>query len=231
MKKYLKFLIPIFFVLGIGIAYAHTNSTIISRLLLDHPDLGYEAGAGLLTKVRTMYTKIGDNLNSRYSEWTAQNDSTTVTLEHNFNIAFSDLRIALYSGIGSGKTRIVDPVASGWTIAVNGTDPLTKLDITTPSSGQPHSFSAVVEMAHEYYPKTFNATTDWGSASGGYYTITLASTAHLKGGNPMTKFYKTSGSDFEEVEPNTVTITATGNVVFTVMETPDGRFAGKVLVK
>lgn len=212
------------------VVYAHTTTTTISRLLLIHPDFGYEGGTGLHTKIRDLYTKIGDNLNSRYEEFDDIANSTTETHTHNFNVAFSDLRIALYSGISSAKTRIHDPAGNGWVIEP-GTSALTELDITTPSSGGPHDFTVVVEMAHEYYEDTFNATTDWGSASGGYYTITVDSDDHLKGTRPMIQLFQLIGSDYEEVDVEDVTVNSSGDIAFRVLETPNGRFEGKILIK
>lgn len=124
---------------------AHTNSSIISRLLVSFPDLGYQGGAGLHASVTALVNKIGNNMDSRYEEFTAQADSTTLTHEHNFNVPFANLMIQLWSGTGSSKTLIADPAGAGWVIAATSGFVKTKIDITTPSSGGPHSFSVEVK--------------------------------------------------------------------------------------
>jgi hypothetical protein len=82
------------------------------------------------------------------------------------------------------------------------------------------------------YVQTFNATTDWGSASGGLYTITVPATTHGFGLNvSQVVTYQTSGSDSEQVTANSVLINnITGDVSITVTQTPDARFAGKLVI-
>ena len=126
------------------IVYAHTDTTIRSRLRIAYPDLGYEGGASLHANQVTMVEKIGNSLNSRYEEFSAIPDSTTVTQYHNFGVAFSELTILIYTGSGTDLTRVADPVAAGWTIAANSVDPKLKVDITTPASGGPHTFAVIV---------------------------------------------------------------------------------------
>lgn len=137
-------LLAIIAALGVTVAYGD-NTTTISRLLLDHPNLGHQGGATLHSHVAAIYTRIGDNVDSRYEEFTAQADSTTVTHFHNFNIPFSDLIVVLWSGTGTAKTLISDPAGAGWTIAATSGFLKTKIDITTPSSGGPHDFSVEVK--------------------------------------------------------------------------------------
>lgn len=121
-----------------------TTTTPVSRLDLAHPDLGHIGGSTLHTKVRDLYEKIGDNMDSRYEEFTAVADSAVTTVAHNFNIPFADLNVILWSGVGSAKTRIADPVGAGWTIAATAGFVKTKIDVTAPSSGGPHDFSVEI---------------------------------------------------------------------------------------
>jgi hypothetical protein len=127
-----------------GDLFGNTSVTTISRLKLDHPDLGYDGGAGLHTAIANLYTRIGDNMNSRYQEYTSVANSTTTTYEHNFGVALSELVVRLYTGTGNSKVRIANPTASGWTIAATGGFTTTKIDITTPSVGGPWTFSVLV---------------------------------------------------------------------------------------
>lgn len=127
--------------------FGHTNTTIVSRLKLAHPDLGYDGGASLYTAVNSLYVKIGDNMSSRYSEYTGVANSGVNTIDHNFGVAFSELRVLLYTGTGTSKVRVPSPSASGWTIAATTGFLTTKIDVTAPSSGGPFTFS--VEILQE----------------------------------------------------------------------------------
>lgn len=124
-------------------AVAHQDDTDVSRLTLVHPDLGHEGGSALHTKIRNLYTRVGDNVATRYQEYTAVANSTVTTLTHGLGVPFADIVVVLYSGVAPSKTRIVDPVAAGWTIAAGGT-PTTQVAVTAPSSGGPHSFAVEV---------------------------------------------------------------------------------------
>ena len=126
-------------------AYAHTNTTTISRSKLDHPDLGYEGGSALHTAISSMWTKVGNNSNSRYFRAFGTADSVTITHEHNLGVPFADLDVLLYEGSPeTDLTRVFDPTAAGYTIiATVGFEKL-KIDVTTPSSGGPHDYSLVV---------------------------------------------------------------------------------------
>lgn len=76
----------------------------------------------------------------------------------------------------------------------------------------------------------FDATTSWGTASGGYYSLTVTAAVHSKGVNPIVKIYKEDGVDFVEIEVDQVKINALGDITIRVPEVPDLRFAGKLVV-
>jgi hypothetical protein len=81
------------------------------------------------------------------------------------------------------------------------------------------------------YSNTFNATTDWGSASGGYYTITVVQTTHTRGSHPSVQLYiGDGGTGFNVVEPDETNVEANGDVSFQVPDSPDLRFAGKIVL-
>jgi hypothetical protein len=82
----------------------------------------------------------------------------------------------------------------------------------------------------ERYTATFNSTTSWGSASGGVYTITISAATHGKGTAPNVAVYENVGGVYELVALESVRVTLTGNVSLRVLETPDNRFAGLVLI-
>lgn len=97
-----------------------------------------------------------------------------------------------------------------------------QLDIVNPSSG---GGGSVVP-----YEQSFNATTDWGSASGGYYTITITEATHSKGTKPLMLIMEQNGLNFNKIEVDLITITPAGDVSFRVPEVPDLRFAGKIFI-
>lgn len=81
------------------------------------------------------------------------------------------------------------------------------------------------------YTTTFDATTDWGSATGGYYTITIAQTTHTRGTSPSVRIYITDGgTGFNIVEPDQSNVASNGDVSFRVPDSPDLRFAGKIVL-
>jgi len=81
----------------------------------------------------------------------------------------------------------------------------------------------------ERYTSTFDATTSWGAAAGGYYTITVTAATHGRGTNPEVTVLASDSSDWVTVSPDRVKILANGDVQIRVPETPDLRFAGKIL--
>jgi len=80
------------------------------------------------------------------------------------------------------------------------------------------------------YTSPHNATTDWGSASGGYYTISVTGAVHGRGTNPMIQYYEVVGGNQIQVTPDQSSVaSATGNLSFRVPDSPDLRYAGKVI--
>jgi hypothetical protein len=81
------------------------------------------------------------------------------------------------------------------------------------------------------YVATFNATTDWGSASGGYYTITIAAATHALTNTPsIVQIYELVGSDYDLVNVDRVRIASNGDVSIRVVSSPDLRFAGRISI-
>lgn len=80
------------------------------------------------------------------------------------------------------------------------------------------------------FEQSFNATTDWGVASGGYYTISITEASHAKGTSPIVSILEADGLNFNKVEVDLVTLTPAGDISFRVPETPNLRFAGKIII-
>jgi hypothetical protein len=81
------------------------------------------------------------------------------------------------------------------------------------------------------YQQTFNSTTDWGVASGGFYTITIPASTHNKGTNPTNiNVYELQGANYELYIPD-IFINASGDVSIKEFSTPqDTRFQGKISI-
>ena len=123
-----------------------TTTTTISRSELVEPDEGHDGGTLLHTRVTTLRTKLGDDSDSRYQEYTAIADNTVSELDHNFGVSLDQLTVLIYTGSGTALTRVQDPEGLGtpWTIAEKSGSEKTILEITSPNGGGPHSFAVVV---------------------------------------------------------------------------------------
>lgn len=122
--------------------------TIVSYLQLNHPALGTAGGAGLHTSIESIYSKIGDNIADRLITTIGLANAATVTLEHNFNTAFADLRwdLYLYNSGTTELTRITDttsPALSAFALVANGVDATGKVDLTN-SSGASRDLALVI---------------------------------------------------------------------------------------
>lgn len=80
------------------------------------------------------------------------------------------------------------------------------------------------------YTQLFNSTTNWGAASGGYYTITIPQATHGKGGNPMIQVFELIGSDYDVVDTTIFIDSGTNAISIKALETPDSRFQGKIVI-
>jgi hypothetical protein len=82
------------------------------------------------------------------------------------------------------------------------------------------------------YEKVFNATTDWGTASGGFYTISIPASTHGQGTKVLNpSLHIAVGADFATVHADRMLVAANGDVSFRVPSLPDLRFAGRVFVQ
>lgn len=79
------------------------------------------------------------------------------------------------------------------------------------------------------YTQSFNIAS-WGTASGGFYTITIDETTHGRGLNPIVQVHELIGGVYEQVDTNTVEIDTLGNIQITVTENLDTRFEGRIII-
>lgn len=85
------------------------TTTPVGRLLVEHPDFNFDPGTGLHDALRTLYTKLSDNIGCRYFTETI-NNSSSATFLHNYNTDIANLRTYLYEIDGSGN---LVPIVSG----------------------------------------------------------------------------------------------------------------------
>lgn len=86
------------------------------------------------------------------------------------------------------------------------------------------------QIAGINYVQIFNATTDWGTAVAGFYTITILGSVHTRGVNPVIQVYSGT-TNYDYVLPDRIRInSSTGDVSIRVSDVPDNRFAGKIVI-
>lgn len=81
----------------------------------------------------------------------------------------------------------------------------------------------------ERYVSSFNATTDWGSPSGGNYSITISHATHTRGTNPNIQVFENNAGVFSAVTVG-ISVNGAGDVTISVNEVPDLRFQGAILI-
>jgi len=73
-------------------------------------------------------------------------------------------------------------------------------------------------------------TVDWVGPSAGKYTFTILRTSHNKTANPNVAVYELVSGAYEPVFVDTIKISPTGDITLELLETPDLRFQGIVVV-
>lgn len=79
------------------------------------------------------------------------------------------------------------------------------------------------------YSELFNIA-NWGSAVGGYYTITILASIHGKGTSPGVQVFLSNTGNYELAEVDLVSVNGSGDVTIRVLEIPDLRFNGRVVI-
>ena len=118
--------------------------TILGRSQLDHPTLSTPGGQALFDSINTIYQNISDHLGGRFKAYTSVSNGSVSVYEHNFGVAFAELSVLVYTGSHPSLTRVSDLAAAGWTVIANVVSPKTKIDITAPATGGPHTFAVFV---------------------------------------------------------------------------------------
>lgn len=102
--------------------------------------------------------------------------------------------------------------------------------VFNPISGQFDMVSDGAGTQIPNYVQTFNATTDWGVASGGFYTITIPLATHNKGSNPVIQVFELVGSDYDIVDTTIFIDSVTSAISIKALQSPDSRFQGKIII-
>lgn len=112
---------------------------------------------------------------------------------------------------------------SGWTSNTSVTDAIDQLNKGL------ISLSGITSSASKSI-KTFNSTTDWDGPIGGYYSINYLASAHNKGIYPSYLIEELISSSYYGVLPDSVNTNTSGDITINVIEIPDGRFSGRIIV-
>lgn len=115
--------------------------SIVGRSQLDNPAFNTAGGTSLYNAFEAMLKVASDDAAGRYQEFSAVANSGTIVCEHNFGVPFASLIVKVFTGTFPNFTAIEDPTLASpaWGIAADGTFPKTKINITAPSSGGPHT--------------------------------------------------------------------------------------------
>jgi hypothetical protein len=76
----------------------------------------------------------------------------------------------------------------------------------------------------------FNSTTDWGVPVGGYYSITYLASEHNKGLTPFFLIEELVSTSYNVVMPDSIVTNTSGDIIISVIDSPDGRFSGRIIV-
>jgi hypothetical protein len=165
------------------------------------------------------------------------------------NASTQNVVLPTTADIPLGWKVVIDvPTASGASVNVKSFHSSTPVLVKNILAGRAYEFTLVDKsdtagvwqinfleeadmVAASRYVKTIADALDaWGTAGGGYYSITIEATIHGSGTSPKVQVFETSGSDYIEIFPDQVKVLANGDVTVRVAETPDCRFVGKVVI-
>lgn len=115
----------------------------------------------------------------------------------------------------------------------NGSSGLTATDVQAAIDEIEGRVDTLESGSGATYKVDKNATTDWGSASGGEYTITIAAGTHGKGTQPDISIYRVvSGQRIPATaEFSTNIAVSNGDITIKVPDSPDGRAALHIQVR
>lgn len=114
-------------------------TTPLSRMRFTHPTQGQAGDATLYSQIEVIYQAIGDAMPFRWFTSASLANGATVTLTHNFLLAFAEMQFRFYTYTGTfGPTTALTRQAqgaSGVSVIANVTNPTTQVDITNNTGG------------------------------------------------------------------------------------------------
>lgn len=119
----------------------------VSRLILNHPALGTAGGASLHTSIESLYTKIGDAIDSRWYSLLDFDQTETVDLLHNFQMDIALLRWDLWNFTGGEWVKITatsSPALSAFSVIAKVGFEKTTLQITNNTGGNDLTFAVSI---------------------------------------------------------------------------------------
>ena len=126
---------------------------IVSRLQLNHPALGTTGGAGLHASIEALYTKIGDNMDSRWFTISDFDQTEVNDLVHNFDTNIGNLQYDLYNWNGT-KWILLDettsPLRSAFSVVEKTGSETSTLQITNNTGGNNLTFAVSIQFNNTY---------------------------------------------------------------------------------
>lgn len=143
------------------------TTTTVSRLELEHPDLGHSGGSGLHTKIAAMYSRIGDMMDSRFFTKDGLANGASQDFKHNFQVSFDDLEVVIYKRNPStgGLTILSEdstPKLSDFAVAAKSGDETTHIEVMN-NSGDSQDIAVVVRQGAK---SRFGTALRWNPISG-----------------------------------------------------------------
>lgn len=112
-------------------------------------------------------------------------------------------------------------LVTGWTTSTYVTDAIDDLNkkiITLTSTTLPSN--SVL---------TFNSTTDWYGPNNGYYYVSYPVSIHLIQ-NPVYSIQELNANTYYEIKPDHIIVSGNGDISIYVIDDPDGRFSGRIII-
>lgn len=194
------------------------------------PTSGFYTGSNVA--VGDYFTTSGEGRVLRVYSISAQNSTTVTCVLEDYN------RVNTFESPNQDGDGLI-PSGTGYLFEViNGYPVLYPLPSALAGS-IPTTFAAQIigrflsfqSAAGAPFIQTFNSTTDWGSAGGGFYTLTVTAATHGKSVPSMVRVQEDDGTYYNVTDADTIRINkTTGDVNVLVTDTPNGRFAGRIVI-
>lgn len=96
-------------------------------------------------------------------------------------------------------------------------------------SGQFDMVGTTTGSSTPTYELVITNNTQWGSPSGGIYSLTILASNHGHGVNPLVQCLETNGANYDLLIVSHK-LNTSGDVTIEVDQAPDNRFLGKIII-